>query len=139
MSRVSRRTFLRAGVTVAAVVSTTAVLSGEAFAATPVLQQRRLPLTRSAFAALVGSRVRMMAAGEVATVRVASVEDIKPKTAVGDENRFSVLFRAPRGTDVESGMHRFLTSGGESVELFVAPVDRGVKARYYQAVINRPA
>jgi hypothetical protein len=138
MSDVSRRAFLRTGLTLAAAGSIVAVLPDVAFGATP-LAPGRVDLTRGSFEALVGRALRVVGGGRDAVLVVTSVDDIRPAEAAGDQHRFSVTFRGSRRGAIDQGVYRFVGRGLGAFDLLIVPVDRGAKARYYQAVINRPS
>jgi hypothetical protein len=123
-------------VTLAAVAAAATLVPTEAFAATPV-RLRDMPLTRDAFEQLVGRTLRMRGTGSSLAVTVVGVHDIKPAAAAGDQHRFSVLLRGTRRQAAAQGVYTFAAAGLRGFDLLVVPVDRGVSARFYQAVINR--
>lgn len=94
-------------------------------------------LTRSAFAKYVGATFRMSDATFGGNVVLSSVDDIAGAVA-GDENRFALLFTAPSSSvTAPQGVYTFRQKAFGSADLFVVPVDRGVSARLYQAIVNR--
>jgi hypothetical protein len=94
-------------------------------------------LKRSRFTPLVGAQLRMTGGGVDARVVLAEVSDLSPVLRPHDPDRFSLLFRVPRGHHVSPGIRTFHHPHLGRVALFVSPVDRGIKARHFEAVVNR--
>jgi hypothetical protein len=136
MSHVSRRTVLRTGATLVVAGAFAALLPEDAFAVTTA-SARQLPMTRDAFEQLLGTTLRMRGNGSAYVVTVVSVDDIKPASATGDRHRFAVTFRGSRRHVADQGVYTLSAAGRRGFDLLVVPVDRGVAARHYQAVINR--
>lgn len=128
----SRRAVLRGGA-VAAVASAVPMSLPGLAAAAP-----RVALKRSTFEPLVGRTFEMAGDGVVHRAILAEVNDVLPASARGDENRFSLVFHAARNARVGEGIKQFRHRELGTVSLFAAPIDRGVKARRLEAVINRP-
>lgn len=128
---VSRRAFLHAGATLALLGTAPAAWARGAAAASPK------SLRRSHFAPLLGAKLRMTGGGVDVDVVLAEVGNLVPVLRKDDPNRFALLFEAPRNHTRTEGIRSFHHDQLGSVALFVSPVDRGVKARHYEAVINR--
>jgi hypothetical protein len=141
----SRRSFLSfaGGATLAAVGSSTA-LAGPAAAASsqPRTASRSRaalaspPLLRSTFAAALGSTVRMSASAWSADVVLDSVDDLRGAHTSGEEHRFGLILRADRAVPTDAGVFRLSSRQIGTFDLFVAPVDLGRIAHYYQVVVN---
>jgi len=144
MQAISRRAVLRLAAVASAAVALPFEWTQSSWAATrstSSLATTSHPgkLSRIHFARFVGSTMRMTGGGHSRKVVLAAVDDIAAAPA-RDPNRFAVLFRTRRSSAaMPQGVYRFRHSTFGSVDLFVVPVDRGVRARYYQAVINRPS
>jgi hypothetical protein len=95
----------------------------------------RRTLVRSHFKPLVGAKLRMTGGGNHVTVVLAEVKDLAPAGSSADQ--FALLFKVPRRQRVSEGIRTLHHSAFGQVDLFISPVDRGVKARYFEAVINR--
>jgi hypothetical protein len=134
---ISRRAFLR-GSAAAGVLAAGAVSLPRAVGAatrTPTSSQ----LTRGSYAALVGSTFRMTGGGDNLNVVLSAIDDLQPVARPGDPNRFALVFRTPASRARSAGGIRTLhnSRSGTTTTLFVSPVDRGVEAHWYEAVINR--
>jgi hypothetical protein len=130
-SRISRRAFLSGGAAAALLAATpVAVLSG---LAAPL----RDPLVRDRFEPLHGSTLRMTGPGTDINVVLAEISDLRPASRPNDPKRFSLLFRAPHGKPRVSGMRTFQHADLGKVDLFVSPVDRGLEATHFEAIVNR--
>jgi hypothetical protein len=92
-------------------------------------------LHRGTYAPLVGSEFKVLRPGG-RTLRMKLVA-AQARPGVGDS--FSLLFRGRRTTGVESGIYRLEHPLMGSFELFLNPVERGVKGLNLEAVINRIA
>jgi hypothetical protein len=97
----------------------------------------RKALKRARFAPLVGQKLRMTGGGDNARVTLLEVGDLVPALRLDDPNRFSLLFRVPRGHQASPGIRTLHHPRIGGVELFVSPVDRTNRGIHYQAVINR--
>ncbi len=97
----------------------------------------RLGLVRSAFSPYVGRRFTLSGPGVITTARLTAVEDLAAVPRRNDQRRFSLLFRADRRLPGGQGVYRVRRSGVGGVDLFVVPVDRGVRGHHYQAIVNR--
>ncbi len=128
---VTRRMFVRAGVGLGALV-----LVPDAWAR-GVSRRGRGPLVRSHFKPLVGAKLRMADGQTDVHVVLTAIHDLLPVLRPDDPNRFSLLFDVPRGHRCTEGIMTFHHHQLGHVDLFVSPVDRGIKARHYEAVINR--
>jgi hypothetical protein len=98
---------------------------------------KRQALTRSRFSSLVGETIRMTGGGDDIAVTLTQVGDLLPVLHRNDPNRFSLLFTVSRSHTPSPGIRTFRHQRLGSVELFVSPVGRGIKAHHYEAVINR--
>jgi hypothetical protein len=127
----TRRMFVRAGVALGALV-----VAPDAWAKT-ILGNSRGSLRRQHFKPLVGSKLRMTGGQTDVQVVLAGIHDLLPVLQPHDPNRFSLVFAVPRGHRCAAGIMTFHHRDLGHVDLFVSPVDRGIKARHYEAVINR--
>jgi hypothetical protein len=93
-------------------------------------------LTRSSFAPLLGSPLRMTGGGDNLNVVLTDIRDL-PQAAPNDEDRFVLTFRAPPGRPRTQGIRTFEHHSIRHVGVFVAAVDRGVNGLSYEAVFNR--
>jgi hypothetical protein len=138
---ISRRQLLRYGTVVASVGAASLSISPAAGAASRTGAGRRLPapdpLKRSTFAPLVGEAFTMTGAGGARRAVLAEVNDLRPETSAGNEDRFALVFKVAPGRNPAGGVKEFRHPRLGSVSLFAGPVDRGVKAARYEAVINR--
>jgi hypothetical protein len=75
--------------------------------------------------------------GVAVVVVLAAVSNLLPVLRKDDPNRFALLFEAPLNHARTEGIRTFHHHAIGPVSLFVSPVDRGVRARHYEAVINR--
>jgi hypothetical protein len=129
----SRRRFLAGAVTAAAVAALPLATAERASAAT--LSKAAAMLTRSTFTPLVQSSFKMIdARGKSISVVLSDVDDLNAASA-GSQTRFSLVFDSPTKTAGPQGMYTFRNSELADFNLFVVPVDRGVVAQHYQAVI----
>lgn len=127
----TRRMFVRAGVAAGALVFVPNAWGRS------ILRGGRGPLVRSHFKPLVGEKLRMTGGQTDVHVVLTAVHDLLPVLRPNDPNRFSLLFAVPRGHRCAEGTMTFHHRDLGRVDLFVSPVDRGIKARHYEAVINR--
>ena len=91
-------------------------------------------LTRSNLAPLVGSKFRMANGASTQAVVLESVADL---SAGRSDGRFSMVFRGAKSTAWEQGTYLVSHRGLGTASLLVVPVDRGVRARRYQIIVNR--
>jgi hypothetical protein len=97
-----------------------------------------LPLERATFAPQVGSRVSI--SGTHATVDATLVEIGELKgAAAGDATRFSLILEAKAGELIPQAVYRIHSTKLGAHDLFVVPVDRGVRSQQYQITVNNPA
>ena len=113
-----------------------AVLSTLALATPPVPasaapSQAPLRLVRSAFTPHVGRRFTLSRPGATTTARLYTVEDLRQGSRPNDPHRFSLLFRASERLPGGQGVFRLRLGGVGSVDLFVVPVDRGVRGQHH--------
>jgi hypothetical protein len=127
---ISRRAFLRSGVAVTVLSAVPVALVPAAFGAPAA------GLTRSRFAPLVGTTFRMTGGGDNLDVVLSEIHDLVPVRRSQDEKRFALRFDASRAHRRTEGIRTLHHPQVGNVVLFVSPVDRGVKALHYEAVIN---
>ena len=125
----TRRAFVRSGAALGSLLVAPAAWARSSNATV------RRTLVRSHFKPLVGAKVRLTGGGNDVTVVLAQVKDLAPAGSSADQ--FALLFKVPRRQRVDEGIRTLHHSAFGRIDLFVSPVDRGVKARYYEAVINR--
>ncbi len=118
-----------------------AALSALALATSPAPasaapSRARLRLVRSAFTPHVGRRFRLSGLGASTTARLTAVEDLSAGSRRNDPRRFSLLFQADRRFHGGQGIFRVHRSGVGGIDLFLVPVDRGVRGHHYQAIVN---
>jgi hypothetical protein len=97
----------------------------------------RKTLVRSHFKPIVGAKLKMTGGGNDVDVVLSEITDLVPRLRPDDPNRFALVFTAPRDHRPTSGIRTLQHDAFGQVALFVSPVDRGVKAHHYEAVINR--
>lgn len=130
---ISRRRFLAGAVTAAAVAALPLATAERASAAT--LSKAAPTLTRSTFIPLVQSSFKMIdARGKTVSVVLSDIGDLNAASA-GSQTRFSLVFDGPTKTAGPQGMYSFRNATLGDFSLFVVPVDRGVVAQHYQAVV----
>jgi hypothetical protein len=98
---------------------------------------RRASLKRSTFTPLLGDAFRMTGGGDDVEVVLAEINNILSSRQTADDDRFALVFRAPVDHARTEGIRTFRHPKIGHVSMFVAPIDRGVKALRYEAVINR--
>lgn len=132
-STISRRGFLAGAVTLAAVAVVPLATAERASAA--ALARAPATLTRSSFTPLVQARFAMAdASGRSVSVILSAIGDLD-RASAGSETRFSLLFDGPTKSARLQGMYAFRNAQRETFSLFVVPVDRGVQAQHYQAIV----
>jgi hypothetical protein len=129
--RVSRRTFLLSSGAFALLAT-----SPSAWARAVTLARRKT-LKRSHFKPLVGSKLRMTGGGRDVHVVLSEITDLIPRLRADDPNRFGLLFTVSGSHQATAGIRTLHHEALGQLALFVSPVDRGVKAHHYEAVINR--
>jgi hypothetical protein len=139
-----RRTFLAVGLGAAGalVLSSSpagALAGGSAPAGRPAtLKAAPTGLRRREWSGLVGRTVTVAGAGGRARMAVVDVSDIAGAPA-GHDGCFQVTLRAQDRVAVASGVSQVGRPGAAPVSLFVSPIDRGVRARHFQIVVNNPS
>jgi hypothetical protein len=128
MVLVSRRAVLGGGAATAALLVAPLGWLQSALAATPIPG-------RDAFTGCVGATFRVSGNGLAVEAVLSEVSGLSPTTQAIDQNRFSLVFTL--GGPLPQGIYTFRQKKLGSVDLFATPVDRGVKARYFQALVNR--
>jgi len=127
----TRRRFVRSGVALGALA-----LAPGAWAKS-ISRSGGGTLRRSHFKPLVGAKLRMTGGDTGVHVMLVGIHDLLPVLRPNDPNRFSLLFAVPRDHRCAEGIMTFHHRDLGRFDLFVSPVDRGLKARHYEAVINR--
>jgi hypothetical protein len=89
---------------------------------------------RDAFTACRGANFRISGNGLAVDAVLSEVDDLQPVLRVNDQNRFGLIFNL--GAALPQGLYTFRQKQLGSVVMFGAPVDRGVKTRCFQAVVN---
>jgi hypothetical protein len=118
--------------------ATVALLAGAPAAwARNVVAASRSSLARSRFVPVLGSTFRMTGDGHDVDVVLAQITDLSPVLRAADQDRFALLFDVSVGQPLASGIRTFHNDDVGEVSLFVSPVDRGIKAGHYEAIINR--
>lgn len=128
----------RRGVLVAAgAAAGAAVLSGPlgSVASAATTGRGTVGLRRSHWTALVGQQVTVATSSGRVKALVVEVEDIKGAPA-GDERRFSVELRIDRGRPAIGGVNPITLPGRGVASLFASAVDRGVRHRSFQVIVN---
>lgn len=77
---------------------------------------------------------------EVELVEVAdkgATDGQQPPAAARRQQRFSLVFRGPRGKLLQQGMYQTQHNQLGSLDLFLVPVGRDHDGVYYEAVFNR--
>jgi hypothetical protein len=129
--RISRRAFLCSG------GAFTLLATSPSAWARSVTKARGTALKRSHFKSLVGSKLRMTGGGNDVHVVLSEITDLVPKHRADDPDRFALLFTVSRSHHATPGIRTLHHDALGQVALFVSPFDRGIKARHYEAVINR--
>ncbi|MDQ1412593.1 MAG: hypothetical protein QOE07_1181 [Acidimicrobiaceae bacterium] len=131
---ISRRAFLAGGATVAAL----AVLPIATAARAAALVSSSGVVKRSTFTPLLGATFRMLdSTGHSTNVVLSEISDLKSSSAPGSETVFSLVFDGPKTSPRPSGTYRFRHAQTGDVALFVGPIDRGLKVKHYEAVVNQ--
>lgn len=128
MALVSRRTILVGSAATAALAVMPFGWLQSALATTAIPGQ-------DAFAGCVGATFRISGNGLAIDAVLNEVNGLSPAAQAGDQNRFGLIFAL--GGPLPQGTYTFRQKKVGSVDLFAAPVDRGVKARCFQAIVNR--
>lgn len=146
MPNLSRRTLLRAGVTMGAVAGPM-VWAGSAQAA-PVRRAAGHPFPRSGvhqpvawtrenFAPHRGKAFTLSGHGHKVTVTLATIDDLVGARHEMAQHQFSLLFKTHRSVNVPAGMYTLRGTKFQALSIYLTPVDRGRKAQYLQAIVNR--
>ena len=138
--RISRRTFITSGVVVAAGGATvtsfvTGVTPGRLIDA--LFGDSSVALRRSTFTPLLNQSFTMSNSDGSASVVLREISDLQPVRVANDEDRFSLLFHAPLGSDLDQGVYTFDNPYLGSVVLLAVPVDQVHTDRHYEVVVNR--
>src|SRR4051794_10967957 len=148
MAIMGRRAFLGSALAAAAsgmvVLNRSAVVDAVATIAKPLSSglvgdaPPARPLERATFAPHVGSRVSI--SGEHVRVDATLVEIGELKgAAAGDDTRYSLILEAKAGELIPQAVYRIHGTELGAHDLFVVPVDRGVRSQQYQITVNNPA
>lgn len=112
-------------------------IAGAAAPARAVGGQAQTGLRRDHWTPLVGKKVTVDSPAGRVRVTVAGVEDLRGAPA-GDAARFAVELRTDRGAAV-AGLCPVTIPGRGVATLLLTAVDRGVRHRWTQIVVNNPA
>jgi hypothetical protein len=104
--------------------------AGAAAAGSPLFD-----ITRSTFAPHLNGKFRI-GSGLRSTRAVLTEISGLPDASATDEHAFSLVFKARRGDRLTQAVRPLSHSALGSMSLLVVPVDRGVKAQYYQIIVN---
>jgi hypothetical protein len=143
---ITRRTLLRTGVTVGT-VAVPVVWAGSAQAA-PVRRvagrpgaavARRQPVawTRANFAPHRGKSFTVSGHGHKVQVVLATIDNLTGSRHEMAQHQFSLLFQAHRSVNLPAGIYTLRGAKFQALSIYLTPVDRGRKAQYLQAVVNR--
>jgi hypothetical protein len=145
---ISRRALLRAGVTAGALAGPV-VWAGQSSAATPrptanaeralLVAKQPATWTRANFQPHLDRSFTLSGVHTRVTVILASIDSLAGAPPHAAQDRFSLLFRAHRSVDIPAGLYTLRGAHFRALTMFITPVDRGRKARYLQAVVNRLA
>lgn len=97
------------------------------------------PFERSGWTPLLGRVATLDGPAGRMRAEVVEVAAASGATAADQEHRFSVLLRAVDGVAAPSAVHRVAVAGTTPTDLFVSPVDRGARGRWYQIVVSNPS
>lgn len=128
MAPVSRRTLL-AGGAAGAVLSLSPFGWLQSAVATTTMPRR------ASFNACIGATFQVSASGYAVNAVLTEVGDLKPIRHAGDPDRYSLVFAI--GAALPQGTYTFRQKKLGSVNLFAVPVDRGIKPRCLQVIVNR--
>jgi len=95
------------------------------------------PLKRSRFVPALDGSFRFTGGDDRDELTLVEINDLVPVMREADEDRFSLLFRAPRGQPTITSIQTFHNEVIGDVVLFVSPVGRTESVVHYEAVINR--
>jgi hypothetical protein len=70
-------------------------------------------------------------------VVLAEIDDLVPSSRTDDEDSFSLIFAAPANRPRGQGIRTFHSDRLGHVDLFVVPIDRGVRSLRLQSIVNR--
>lgn len=149
MSGLSRRSLLRTGITVGALAGPV-VWAGSASAAPRrrVAGATRKPQrviavpeqwSRANFQPHLAKSFTLVGHSDRVAVTLAEIGDLVGSRVGAAQHQFSLLFKAHRSADLPAGLYTLRGPQFRSMTLYVSPVDRGRKAQYAQAVVNRIA
>lgn len=148
MPEITRRTLLRGGMAMGA-VAVPLLWSGSASAAAPRsrasvaglhhAQAERAPgqWTRANFQPHHGKSFTLTGPDGRVTVTLVEIGNLVGAHAATAQHQFSLLFKAGKTAVLPGGLYTLRGAHFKPMTLFVSPVDRGRKARYVQAVVNR--
>jgi hypothetical protein len=149
VSGVSRRTLLRTGITLSAVAGP-AVWAGSASAAPAgrvagaSLRARRAAVSpaawsRANFQPHLSKSFTLSGHSDKVTVVLAGIDNLVGSRPATAQHQFSLMFKAHRSAELPEGLYTLRGAHFRPMTLFISPVDRGRKAQYFQAVVNRLA
>jgi hypothetical protein len=135
---ISRRVLLRTGIMAGALAGPVA-WAGSASAA-PLVTKQPATWTRANFQPHLGKSFTLARAHHArVAVTLASIDDLVGAPPHTEQDRFSLLFRAHLSVEIPPGLYTLRGAHFRALTMFITPVDRGRKARYLQAVVNRLA
>jgi hypothetical protein len=147
VSVVSRRTLLRTGVALSAVAGPVVWAGSASAAPAKRVAGSRRQRTRAAALPSVWSRANFQPhltksftlSGHRTKVPVTLTEigNLVGSRTSSAQHQYSLLFKAHRGVDLPAGLYTLRSPHFRAMTLYLSPVDRGRKARYVQAVVNR--
>lgn len=95
------------------------------------------PLTHDTFAGKLNTKFQI-SVDDSQTVEAELVEVSELLTSARQE-RFAIVFRAPKEPFLGQGIRRFAHDRMEPFELFIVPISHDEQGAYYEAVFNRMA
>ena len=95
------------------------------------------PLERAAFAPHLGSRFSINGKHGRVDATLVEIGELKG-AAAGDATRFSLVLQATAGDLIPQDVYRIHSAKLGAQDLFVVPVDRGVRSQQYQITVNNP-
>ena len=75
--------------------------------------------------------------GHKVQVVLATIDNLTGARHEMAQHQFSLLFRAHRSVTLPAGIYTLRGTKFQALSIYLTPVDRGHKAQYLQAVVNR--
>jgi hypothetical protein len=105
----------------------------------PTAAERTLPQwTRANFVPHRGKSFTVSGHGHKVQVALATIDNLAGGRHES-QHQFSLLFKAHRAANVPAGIYTLRGAQFQALSIYLSPVDRGRKAQYLQAVVNRLA